>query len=423
MSASFLSAVADRAAGAQLAKVLQHVLDRASPAQELLAWRLDYSSVSGRRLVAARTLPAGTLVFEERPLAVGTASGWKEPGQGAQAVAAELLLGEPAAGAAELQSHYSRNSKFQEAVSAFTEKLTEDCVRNGVPVPTSERIAWSIGVATINVHGSSDPPIRGVLGLLASMPEHSCTPNCTMNVGPHTEGSMLKLHTLRAVQPGEPLSISYTVSYAPTSERRRRLLAGHAFLCKCTRCESAPEYVRAFQCVRGDCDGAASPLHSGSDCRTLICDDCSEAGRGVLELDDSTWSRLMAAERAEDFSQCVPVLHPYHHKMIEIYKNNMTQVPAESRPELFCQFADAHVRLSDDDYDELAAGELMRAALAFHAIGDTESALEKLGAAASSFGANCDAIGRCRRAQRALEKSEAMSSRDLLAIINPSWLR
>ena len=52
----------------------------------------------------------------------------------------------------------------------------------------------------------------------------------------------------RNLPTGEPLSISYVVSYQPTADRRAQLLSQHGFRCACHRCEQAPELVRCFVC-------------------------------------------------------------------------------------------------------------------------------------------------------------------------------
>ena len=53
--------------------------------------------------------------------------------------------------------------------------------------------------------------------------EHEIEPETTEQT-PAPEGSVLRMHTVRAIESGEPLSISYIVRYAPTRERRRQLL-------------------------------------------------------------------------------------------------------------------------------------------------------------------------------------------------------
>ena len=99
-----------------------------------------------------------------------------------------------------------------------------------------EDMSWALGVASNNVHAAHEPP-RGVLGILASMMEHSCTPSCILEVGPTKRGSMLTLKTLRPIEEDEPLSISYVSLTLPFEERRRALRFQYGF--ECARCEAA----------------------------------------------------------------------------------------------------------------------------------------------------------------------------------------
>lgn len=79
-------------------------------------------------------------------------------------------------------------------------------------------------------------PSRGVLGLLASMMEHSCKPSAAVSIAPVSEGSVITLRTKRDVYAGEKLSICYVDFDAPVDERRRQLEFQHNFLCQCERC-------------------------------------------------------------------------------------------------------------------------------------------------------------------------------------------
>jgi len=412
---SFLRAARERSADTRLEELLSPMATSVAPKRR---WRIEWSEQYGRRLVANGSLPAAATVFIEDPLAVGYHGTLPGPCKGAKAVARELLRPEEAtAVSAALQSNAMTHPSLREAVHQLTHALKAEG-------ETEERVAWAVGVAANNVHAASDPPSRTVLGALSSIAEHSCAPNATIRVGAETEGSRLSLHTLTEVADGEPLSISYVARYSPTSERRRLLSAWHSFFCRCVRCECEPEWVRAFRCVQEGCEGAASPAHSGDDCRELVCDECG----CVFELQAAAWEALLAAEACPEVcGKCLPVLHPYHHKMMSVYANNLEQVPAAARPELLCQFADAHARLDGDRHSELAAEELARAALACHAIGSEHEAAEKLAAAAEEyegvFGASCEEASRCRRAQRALEEGMRPSPSDLVGMINPSWTR
>ena len=89
MSASFLGAAdvrgADLQLGTAISKQLVHTGDE-------VLWRIARDAAVGRRLVAAKDIPAGTLVFQERALVVAeTASAPAGLQFGPMPVAAALL--------------------------------------------------------------------------------------------------------------------------------------------------------------------------------------------------------------------------------------------------------------------------------------------------------------------------------------------
>ena len=59
----------------------------------------------------------------------------------------------------------------------------------------------------------------GVLGVLASMMEHSCAPTCELEVAIPRQGSVITLRTIADVEAGQALSISYVGLNLPTAER------------------------------------------------------------------------------------------------------------------------------------------------------------------------------------------------------------
>ena len=110
-------------------------------------------------------------------------------------------------------------------------------------VVTEETVGWALSVASVNVHGTGKKgrhgkvdPERGVLGLLASMMEHDCTPSTHTEVGSVEGGSVITLRTNRRVRAGESLSITYVAQDTPVDERRRQLRVQHGFVCACQRC-------------------------------------------------------------------------------------------------------------------------------------------------------------------------------------------
>ena len=89
-------------------------------------------------------------------------------------------------------------------------------------------------------------------------------------------------------------------------------------------------------------------------------------------------------------SECMRYLHPYHHRMVAAFRLNAARVPVAGgqRAELFCQFADARIRLVSDELDPLAAADLERAAVAFRAAGDGAAAARLFGCASRGYTAH-----------------------------------
>lgn len=393
---SFLAACECRAADVALHQAVQTHL-RSPPGTP--AWRIEWREGRGRVLVAARDLPAATLVFCEHPLVVAAvvdAGGDAHNGE-AQAVGSALLDMTAEAAAVLCSPAHVAGTAEATAFAKAAEAFAKAC-----PKHDPQRARHCLGIASVNVHGA-ERPRRGVLGVLSSMMEHECSPSARVTLGDEAGGSLLSLRTLRRVVKGESLSITYVPAYQPTAVRRGQLLQQHGFTCRCVRCEEAPELVRCFVCP--SCrEGPASPASSRADCRTLICTECGASS----QLDHESWEVLMAAEASEDLGECVRHLHPYHHKMVVAYRHNIARVPIAGgqRAELFCQFADARIRLTSDELDPLAAADLERAAVSFRAAGDVHSAARVFSSAnegyAAHYGVESPEAARCRRAIAAL---------------------
>ncbi|NWT36821.1 SMYD3 methyltransferase, partial [Rissa tridactyla] len=74
------------------------------------------------------------------------------------------------------------------------------------------------------------------VGLYPSMSllNHSCDPNCVIVF----EGYQLLLHSVREIQIGEELTVSYIESLMPTSERQKQLMRQYCFECDCLLCQN-----------------------------------------------------------------------------------------------------------------------------------------------------------------------------------------
>lgn len=70
---------------------------------------------------------------------------------------------------------------------------------------------------------------------------HSCDPKCTWSF----EGTELRVTTLKDIENGEELYITYIDDLGDYYGRRRRLLEGWQFLCACLLCKEGPKGLSA----------------------------------------------------------------------------------------------------------------------------------------------------------------------------------
>ncbi|EMP37488.1 SET and MYND domain-containing protein 3 [Chelonia mydas] len=77
---------------------------------------------------------------------------------------------------------------------------------------------------------SLSPPSHPSMSLL----NHSCDPNCVIVF----EGRQLLLRSIREIQIGEELTISYIESLMPSSERQKHLKRQYCFECNCLLCQT-----------------------------------------------------------------------------------------------------------------------------------------------------------------------------------------
>ena len=374
-SSSFLSAATQRAQDCLMTRWL------CCPPEDGANIRIVDTGAAGRSLVAARDLPAYTRVFRERPLFVGVVSSAQPLACGeAEAVAAALLqkaatqpaAPEVAAVRSCLRAPKTALEGLDEAVRAFTTAAADA----GAPW-TADDIAWALGVASINVHAAPDG--RGVLGACSSMMQHDCNPSArvTVDLDSSAEGGrsgFVSLHTLRDVSAGEPLTISYVVHYQSTQQRRAQLVAQHGFTCCCARCDHEPELCRAWRCPNCD-DGPCSPANSSAACREVHCDACG----ADMRLDDDAWAPYVRAEESAVLDGAVlATLHPYHHRMVTVYRHNLVKVSPAQRAQIFMQFVEARTRLVGGRPHPANATDLEAAAAALRAAGDLEGSAAQL---------------------------------------------
>ncbi|KAI8924021.1 hypothetical protein BC831DRAFT_513726 [Entophlyctis helioformis] len=144
----------------------------------------------------------------------------------------------------DLLSHYSdAQPRWIEAVTHAAVDIVDvlgKVVSRPLSVDDVVKLACRINS---NSHGVYDPAgtVNGEIGVgmfpLVAMLNHSCAPNCAFVTG---DGGQMLVHTLRDVAAGDELCVSYVDLFAPTWERRGKLLTTKFFWCECSRCVGGP---------------------------------------------------------------------------------------------------------------------------------------------------------------------------------------
>jgi len=259
------------------------------------AWQVSWDPDCGRYLVTSRPLQAGDVVFQERPFVVADAPSSGEEVLTAVAIALleystlrELVLEQwsradisltrsrfavdeatPRTAKLLREPSFDGDADAAAAFEAWTHRVFGERL-----IGTMEDMAWALGIASNNVHTAREPT-RGLLGVLASMMAHDCSPSSVLEVGAANEGSLLTLRASRDLQAGSPLSISYVPISARASERRRMLSLQYGFLCVCQRMTT---HGGARTLVWAVSDTASPPVHEHTT-RALVRTGCEQEGR------------------------------------------------------------------------------------------------------------------------------------------------
>lgn len=116
------------------------------------------------------------------------------------------------------------------------------------------------GIVQINGHEIplTDPAHVAIYDL-ASLVEHSCTPNLTKSFTAKGDCIFWSPH---AIKKGEHLSICYSDALWGTGTRRNHLQQTKMFQCDCVRCNDVTEfgtYFSALRCTNNECMGYVLP--------------------------------------------------------------------------------------------------------------------------------------------------------------------
>jgi ribosomal protein L37AE/L43A len=126
----------------------------------------------------------------------------------------------------------------------------------------------------------------------SSKVEHSCAPNCMFST---FDSGVLKHTSLRRIEAGERLSVSYSTTVEmPLAERREILLSSKFFLCRCELCRSEVDATAGLQCPK--CRGGAVRQSEGPN-GAWKCGKCKEAIADASRLAPHEWAHYNTCRR------------------------------------------------------------------------------------------------------------------------------
>ncbi|KAJ3060849.1 hypothetical protein HDU98_003193 [Podochytrium sp. JEL0797] len=192
-----------------------------------------------------------------------------------------------------------------------------------------------------NSHGIVDPTgnTNGEVGVglfpLASMFNHSCEPNCSFVSSAHGK---LIIRTLRPVEEGEEVCVSYVDLCTPRDDRRGKLLETKHFWCMCPRCEPSKEstllavdsYLDGLLCT--DCKSPDAFHNSHDDFRCTHCShqiskeqhtetshDAEASYNNAYDLFKARYNDSAITAFHQFLDKARDVLHPGHQLFLNAY--------------------------------------------------------------------------------------------------------
>ncbi|KAJ3083171.1 hypothetical protein HK100_009516 [Physocladia obscura] len=239
----------------------------------------------------------------------------------------------------ELLSHRkTADPKWLASVQACAEDFANHLPAE-LALPISEIVALACRINS-NSHGIIDPTGNtnqsvgcGMFPAVAML-NHSCDPNCSFVSSTH--GRMI-VRTLRPIDAGEELCVSYVDLCTPRDERRGKLLETKHFWCTCSRCSPANITISTVDAQLDAvlCAACKSPsaFHSPTlEYKCTICDAqiSEQEHQAITNLAESAHNDaydLFKARHPDSailaYEQFVtkykPVLHPRHHLFINAH--------------------------------------------------------------------------------------------------------
>ncbi|KAI3659490.1 hypothetical protein MP638_004552 [Amoeboaphelidium occidentale] len=160
-----------------------------------------------------------------------------------------------------IENDPDRLESYERDAKLLHRYVNKKCKGQNTRIPSQADILRMICILETNNHSDEldDGELWCILGITASMMEHSCLPNATVIL---SSDGIITLKSTAKITSGDMITITYNdKEYLPTKFRREFLLH-RGFVCNCSLCSGEVyEYCRPFSCsvctsgyvfVRGD---------------------------------------------------------------------------------------------------------------------------------------------------------------------------
>ncbi|KAK7072642.1 hypothetical protein SK128_012619 [Halocaridina rubra] len=344
--------------------------------KECLPYSEENGPQQGRYLVASRDIPAGHLIFKEKPLAIGPPSSSKAICLGCHSPITSpdypkcprcfwplcspecansilhipeckyLSTDENSHGPPKsidetprydvvlllrclalrnikpdawkiiekMVSHSEKYEKEKEPFHMTSVTYITEFLKDVCDVQTAHHVRGAIITNAINTRGPQGQTIRGLYSKIYLL-NHSCVPNVTLRADVY---STLYIHAAKVIKKGDPLVFSYVTSAAPLWQRQEELKCIYNFLCKCQRCTDPTELGTHFsnplcsKCKRGFLEPAENYQHPWT------CSDCGESKdlEHIIKVDDEILDEITKSCTSfrDSSAMLQTVLKSYHPK-------------------------------------------------------------------------------------------------------------
>jgi len=235
-------------------------------------------------------------------------------------------------------------------------------IEGGAEASTIKQLCGILDVNSFEVtFPGSSGNIQAVYADAGCLVEHNCIPSAHRVFGPD-----LSL-TLRAAVPisrDDHISITYTDSLWPTTERRSHLMVTKYFECICIRCIDPTElktYISAFKCMKCPVGYVlqTDPINDEDDGDSLewSCEDCAAAvpapiisslGSQVSETLQLMEMSGLTPDNCEKFLTVhLRVLHPQHAHMLDV-KHSLLHILGHHEGHLMADLSDRQLQMKEE---------------------------------------------------------------------------